>query len=188
MTSSLIRPRQPEPPLEIAGLFWRMTLPGSRVGTRLYRQLVALAGELVLRTVVMGLQSETVERDADRAAEMWGADTALRVLRAAHAGEPIAEADVIDLQLALAGLVAPAGLEKISAIGEELLWESELMVSRSKQAFTGPDTFGADRSSRDAWERSLDAIIPDVATRSKLEVWAFLLLCRPFSSAGRTTR
>lgn len=185
--ASLVRQR-PTEVLEMGGLWWRITQPGSSVGTRIYRQLVALAGEKVLHLVVDGMRGERAADEAERAAALWGPDAALRILRAAHAGEPIVDADLVDLQLALAALIAPAGIDRITSLGSDLLWESQLFVSKTKSAFTGPDTFGADRSDRATWERDLDSLIPDIATRGRLEVWAFLFLCRPSSAASRTAR
>lgn len=185
--ASLYRQPQTED-IFLAGLHWRLTQPRSRIGTRLYRQLVSLGGEKVLRSLVQALQPEEAQDAAATATEMWGAEEALRILREAHLGKSLAEADLVQLQLAFAAIVAPASIDKVSSVGDELLWESELMVSRQPKVFTGEGTFGADRASRDAWEDSLDAIIPDVRTRTILQVMAFLLLCRPLSAASRTAR
>lgn len=187
MTTSLIR-QAPEDTMFVGGLHWRITQPRSSVGTRLYRHLVSLGGEKVIRSLVMALQPDEAQADSQTRAEMWGADEAMRIIRDASLGKTVAEADLVQLQLAFAALVAPHSIEKVSDIGRELLWESQLMCSRQPKVFTGPDTFGADRSSRPTWEDELDCIIPDVATRTRLEVWAFLLLCRPSSAGSRTAR
>lgn len=185
--STLLR-QPPTETIELAGLHFRITQPRSRIGTRLYRHLVSLGGEKVLRSLVHALQPEGALAGSVSASEMWGADEALRILREAHLGKSIAEADLVQLQLAFAAIVAPASIEKVSSIGDDLLWESELYVSRQRGIFTGDGTFGADRSSRDAWEDQLDAVLPDVETRTRLQAWAFLLLCRPSSAGSRTAR
>lgn len=189
MSKALLR----EPPQEtmlLGGLHWRITQPRSSVGTRLYRQLVALGGERVLRSLVAALSPapEAAEAPAELEATSWGAEEAMRIIRDAHLGKAIAEADLVQLQLAFAAIVAPASVAQVSAIGRELLWESELCCSRQPKVFTGEGTFGADRSSRTAWEDELDAVIPDVQTRTRLEAWAFLLLCRPSSAGSRIAR
>lgn len=185
--SSLIR-QPPEDFMTLGGLHWRITQPRSRVGTRLYRQLVSLGGEKVLRSLVHALQPGEAEETGQTKAEMWGAEEAMRILREASLGKAIAEVDLIQLQLAFAAIVAPHSIEKVSTIGDDLLWESELMCSRQPKVFTGDGAFGADRSNRAEWEEKLDCIIPDVQTRTRLEAWCFLFLCRPSSAGSRTAR
>lgn len=180
--------RRPSEQIELSGLWWQITQPASSVGTRLYRRGVALAGEQVIREVVLGiLKTGLTEADSVKV-QLWGVDEATRILRKVHAGEIVQRNDLIELQLALAPLIPPGSMDKIGDLGSELLWESGLSCSKQRGTYTGPNTFGADRSDRTVWEHQLDAIIPDVPTRTLLEIWAFLLLSRPSSAGSATAR
>src|SRR5690606_16482743 len=110
------------------------------VGTRLYRRAVALAGGEVLHKVLLRLLNENLTIEEADQIKIWGADEAIRVMREIEAGRVIARRDLIDLQLALAPLIPPGSMDKISDLGGDLLWHSELRCSRQKGIYSGPDT------------------------------------------------
>lgn len=180
--------RRPSEQIELSGLWWQITQPPSSVGTRLYRRGIALAGEKVIRDIVLGILKTEMTPGDDERVKLWGAEEAIRILRDVHTGKVVQKNDLVELQLALAPMIPPGSMDKISDLGAELLWVSELSCSKKKGIYTGPETFGADRSDPEQWRQMLDGIIPDVPTRTLLEIWAFLLLARPSSAASGTPR
>lgn len=195
-------------PMYLGGLYWRLTEPGPSTASRLYDGIVLGAGpevvkgvlkakhQAVVNTVTAVAAVEPENAQARKKAETFEATDhkmarALELLRGAHLGRVVAQADYTTILEGLAPLLPGMNVEQLAYWQEALLYECHLQAAETAAGPWGPGNQleRQHAQGQKKWLAALNSVKGlDMWGFKKLALWAFLFLATPSSAGLGTSR